>query len=203
MIKAWTYKNSILLMLFLAVSLPPRVGQAERLSLSSWVLPLTINDDNTEVRYTYHAMGREKSGRSRGIQGRAWLANSDLRSVKAQITVPSPDLSAVGNDLLGAFGNLLKGAQLPPVHVSIDRIANLCLPKDIAPGRDCLAKLEGRAQFGSLTRELSLPVRIRRKQDSFQVHGEGQLDSAAGAQSVAMANVIDSATFTFTLNLPS
>lgn len=180
----------------------PGISFAENPRTEVWLLPLTITDDNSEIRYTYQGMGGERSGRSHGVQGKVWLSGADPRSVKAQITVPAPSLDSIAGDMLGSFGKLLQGTRLPPVTVLIDRIQNLCLPQEIQPGKDCHAIMQGRVQFGSLLREMQLPVRVQRKPDVFLVAGEGQLDAAAASQSVALNNLIDSASFSFKLSLP-
>lgn len=168
---------------------------------SMWVLPLTLNDDNTEVRYSYDAFGRENTGKISGVRGKAWLHSSDPRSVRAQIMIPTPALNSIGGALLGPLAELLKSTRLPPVSVSVERFANLCLPQEVIPGRDCAARMEGRVNFGSVSRELRLPVTIQRKRDYFIVKGEGEVDTAV-AQASAAGSFVNSASFAFSIQIP-
>lgn len=203
MLKAWPLNFVVLSMHVVFFSAVARAEFPKPAANTSWVLPVTLNDDNTEVRYGYRMLGKDSSGRSHGIHGKVWLENSDIRSVRAQMTIPAPQLNSAASDLLGPFAEMLKNTQLPAVTVTISRLVNLCLPREILPGKDCMASMEGRAQFGAISRDLKLPVRIQRKTDMFVVKGEGELDTSAAAVSPALQNVVESATFEFTITLPS
>ena len=176
---------------------PPRSPAA-----TAWVLPLTLNDDNTDVQYTYRLLGRDDSGRSRGVRGKVWLENLDLRSIKAQMNIPAPSIAGLASNAFGPLAELLKNTQLPAVNISIDRFDRLCLPQDILPGKACTANMRGRAQIGPISHALDLPVRIERKQENFVVKGEGEVDTAAAARSAAIGSMLEAATFAFTITIP-
>ena len=170
---------------------------------TAWKLPLHLSDSNTDVRYHYSMFGRPDTGRSQGVRGKAWLADSDLRSVRAQLVVPTPSLNFQGFDAFKMLGGMFNGGVTPPVTVSVENIAGLCHPRDILLSRPCLPTMEGRVQFGSMVRPFNLPVRIERKKGYFMLAGEGELDTIAAARASSLGHVVDSARFTFNIKIPN
>jgi hypothetical protein len=92
------------------------------LAQATWKLPINLSDSNTEVRYHYSMFGRPDSGRSQGIRGKAWLADADLRSVRAQLVVPTPSLNFQGIDAFKMLGDMFSGGATPPVTMSVENI---------------------------------------------------------------------------------
>jgi len=177
--------------------------EAEQKTLTAWQLPLNLSDQNTTMKYRYStSIGGDGSGKSAGVSGRIWLKSlADIRSVKAEMTIPVP-MSIFTGDSFGAMNNFLSQSELPPIKISIEKITNLCDPHLIRPGSPCRARMEGRAAFGTFSKYISLPVRIERTADAFEILGEGDVDTAGAASSVPAAQIIDSASVRFLIRIP-
>ena len=197
--KAMAFLRTLVTTLLLSALSVPAVGVAQ----SEWVLPVTLSDANTEVHYRYRVFGREDSGRTAGLRGRAWLADADIRSVRAQLVVPIPRLNFQGVDALKVLGAMIPGGNPPPITVFVEDIPGLCHPREIVVGRPCRATMEGRVQCGAVTRPLALPIRIERRRDYFVLEGHGDLDTVAAARSSSFGQLIDAARFTFAIKIPS
>ncbi len=176
---------------------------AELKQTAIWHLPVTLNDQNTLVRYQYvTALGAKGSGKSSGVSGKAWLKSSQLNSVVAELTIPV-SLNIFSVEEIGVLGNLVAQTELPPIQLSIQKISNLCDPREILPGVPCQANLEGKTSFGTFSGPITIPVRIERKNKIFQILGGGPIDTAAASENVAIVKLIQSASVQFIIQMPA
>ena len=172
-----------------------------------WPLPLELSDANTTVGFTVDSTWHLVQGKTRNIQGRAWLENpQDAHSVRAELTLPVRlfDTDRASRD--ERLREVMAESEFPTVQVSIRGDESLCDPKTITEATPCRTTLQSTVTIRGVQKAFPLATLISAAPDGYRVQGELPLrwaDFGVEDPSILIAKLKPIVTVSFEVHLRS
>lgn len=142
-----------------------------------WNLPKTLDDTNTKVTFLGDCTWYEIDGVTSQIKGRAWLADpKDFTSIRGEISLPVRSLDTDSDLQNEKLWEVMSEERYKTALFTLTKISDLCNPLDMKEGGICEAKIVGNLKLLKTTKELEIPVKIKKTGSVFKLTGEFIMD---------------------------
>lgn len=156
---------------------PRRVTAAD-----AWHLPQTIADENTTVSFAVDSTWHLVEGKTSGLRGKIWLANSsDPLSIRIEATLPVDRFDTARESRDEKLRKVMHAEQFSEVSFVGLRAAlreGECQPTKLSEGTVCRIDIDGELRIGAVSKSVVLPVVVSKTPRGFHVEGGLSLDWA-------------------------
>ena len=172
-VREFLYSSYLLLLVFIplecsALELTNFFGNKN----THWNLPIELNDSNTNVKFEVDSTLHLISGISKHISGKAWLKDDKKpSSIKAEISFPIKFFNTGNESRDSKMRKVMNAARYPNVKFSIQSTSDICLPSSLENKR-CEAKLIGNLSIRGISKQISIPILIKKSLKGYDVHGK-------------------------------
>ena len=172
-----------------------------------WGLPLEISDANAQVGFEVDSTWHLIHGKTSALTGKVWLENEgDFASIRADINIPVKRFDTDNGSRDERLREVMEEPKFSAVNFHVNGTEGLCAPEVLASEKQCQATLLGVLKIRDISREVKIPVVLRKEGDGVTVSGSRAFDwSTFGIEdpSILVARLDKTVTVKFTLHLAS
>lgn len=170
-----------------------------------WKLPQALTDENISVSFEVDTTWHVVHGEVRGISGSVFLADKkDLNSIQAEIHFPVKQFDTDWGMRDDSLREHMKAEEFPEVVLTTGEFLGDCDPNTINE-QGCSAELKASLQICDVTKDIKLPVVIKKKDGIFIANGSYTFAWAkynVDDPSMFMAKVKPDVTVKYSITIP-
>lgn len=152
-------KYYIFFLVFVVFSTPAFSIEPEK--VGSWNLPVTLTDQNAEVRFEVDSTWHLVKGTTKGVSGDVALAKEgEPSSVEVHLKVPVKSFDTDNSMRDDRMREVMAATQYPEVVFHGSGLLNGCTPGRVLKEGTCSDMLHGSLTLLQTTQEVDLPVSI-------------------------------------------
>lgn len=202
------YSLSLLLILLL-LRLPLANAQNPEHDLpatvSTWYLPLELNDGNTSISFEVDSTWHLIHGKTSGIRGNIWLElPTDPQSIRGNISIPVDRFDTDNSSRDSRLRKVMNSEQFSNVTFSINSVENLCLPQTLLANGQCSGSARGLLSIENHEEVIPLTFSVSHSPTGFTIVGTADFSwrmFPIEDPSILVARLDDNVKITFTVNL--
>ena len=143
----------------------------------SWNLPAELNDSNTKVTFQVDSTWHLIHGTTKKLSGRAWLENeNDPASVRARLAIPVNAFNTDNSSRDSRMKEVLQAEKHAEVLLELLSLGEGCSPTALEALPECSAKGHAKLSIRGITRELDLPLRVKRIGEGYEISGKAKIE---------------------------
>ena len=172
-----------------------------------WNLPVSLQSENTTVKFEVKTTWHTVHGIVRNISGKAWLKNvNDPKSINVEIAIPVLAMDTDNTSRDEEMKNAMNSDQFPAVHLSIQDIPEICDPESVTLEKPCFFSAKVNLTIRDVSREVLLRSSVHLNASrEYEVSGTTSFkwsDFGVRDPSIFIAKVHEEVMVQFSVKLP-
>ncbi len=137
------------------------------------IFPQKITSQNASLKFEVDSTWHRIEGVAKAAEGKVWLEDaSDLHSIHADILFPVKSLDTDNSMRDDRLREVMNAEKYPNVRFEVVGVTKACDLEALRAEVACGSKLKGKLTIRDVSKDLIVPVTVRRQEEHFSVSGE-------------------------------